>query len=140
MDPFLWKYRVEFRDTDAAGIAHFSTYFTMMERAEHAWLREMGYSVVMPRDGYTMSWPRVAAECHYDSPLRFEETVQLAGTIKHLGRSSVCYAFHFRCGERQIATGSLTAVCCRVVHGEKPESMEIPADLRQKLADYVDER
>ena len=37
---------VEFRDTDAAGIAHFSAFFFWMESAEHEFLRELGIRVV----------------------------------------------------------------------------------------------
>ncbi len=109
----------------------------MMEQAEHAWLRELGFSVVMPQDGYSISWPRVAAECRYDSPLKFEETVELDGVVTRIGRSSVSYSFRFHCGDRQVAVGTVTAVCCKVVHGEKPEPIEIPTDLRDKLAEFV---
>lgn len=42
---FRYERRVEFRDTDAAGMMHFSTYFTRMEEAEHAFLRSLGTSV-----------------------------------------------------------------------------------------------
>lgn len=136
---FAWQRRIEFRDTDAAGIAHFSTFFTMMEQAEHAWLRELGYSVIMERDDQTLSWPRVAAECQYESPLRFEEIVELEGEITRMGRTSVTYRYRFRCGERSVAVGSITCVCCRVVHGQRPEPVEIPVDLRSKLAEFVSE-
>ena len=33
---FVTSRRVEFRDTDTAGIAHFSVFFVWMEQAEHA--------------------------------------------------------------------------------------------------------
>jgi 4-hydroxybenzoyl-CoA thioesterase/acyl-CoA thioester hydrolase len=135
---FSWERRIEFRDTDAAGIAHFSTFFTMMEQAEHAWLRELGYSVLWKQADNTLSWPRVAAECSFESPLWFEEIVQLEGQITKLGRSSVTYRFRFRCGERRVAVGSITTVCCHVAHGEPPESVEIPAKIRSKLSEYVD--
>ncbi|MCG8653286.1 MAG: hypothetical protein MI861_25835, partial [Pirellulales bacterium] len=39
---FSTKRRVEFRDTDAAGIVHFSAFFPMMEAAEHEMLRSLG--------------------------------------------------------------------------------------------------
>jgi 4-hydroxybenzoyl-CoA thioesterase/acyl-CoA thioester hydrolase len=135
---FVWERRVEFRDTDAAGIAHFSTFFTMMEQAEHAWLRELGYSVLMKRADHALSWPRVAAECSFESPLWFEEIVQLEGQIAKLGRTSVTYRFQFRCGDRSVAVGSITTVCCRVVHGKPPESVEIPPEIRSKLSEYTD--
>lgn len=38
--------RVEFRDTDAAGIVHFSAFFPMMESVEHEFLRSLGIAVM----------------------------------------------------------------------------------------------
>ena len=49
--PFIMRRRVEFRDTDAAGIAHFSVFFPWMEQAEHEVLRQLGLSVHLPGIG-----------------------------------------------------------------------------------------
>ncbi|MEM9828477.1 MAG: thioesterase family protein [Planctomycetota bacterium] len=50
--PFRVRRRVEFRDTDAAGIVHFSAFFPMLEAAEHEFLRNRGISV-LPRKPQT---------------------------------------------------------------------------------------
>lgn len=42
---FHWRRRVEFSETDMAGIAHFSSFIIYMEQAEHALLRSLGTSV-----------------------------------------------------------------------------------------------
>ncbi len=47
--PFRTTRRVEFRDTDMAGIMHFSAFFTTLESVEHEFLRSLGLSVVMER-------------------------------------------------------------------------------------------
>ena len=39
--------RVEFSDTDMAGIVHFSKFFQYMETVEHGFFRALGFSVVM---------------------------------------------------------------------------------------------
>ena len=39
--------RVEFSETDMAGIIHYSAYFQYMEEAEHEFLRSLGLSVVL---------------------------------------------------------------------------------------------
>ena len=39
--------RVEFSETDMAGIVHYSNFFRYMETAEHGFFRSLGYSVVM---------------------------------------------------------------------------------------------
>ena len=67
---------VEFADTDMAGIIHFTTFFRMMESAEHEFLRSLGTSVVdkHPEDGSgAIGWPRREAQCEFHSPAVFED-------------------------------------------------------------------
>ena len=49
MPPLQTRRRVEFRDTDAAGIVHFSAFFFWMESAEHELLRAAGVTVARGR-------------------------------------------------------------------------------------------
>jgi len=129
--------RVEFRDTDAAGIAHFSVFFVWMEQAEHAALRSVGLSV-LPAHGSAgepvITWPRVSAQCDYRSPAFFEDELRVDVRITKLGEKSVTYAVRFHAGERLVAEGSLTTVCClRSPHGELAP-MVIPPAIRETLA------
>ncbi len=157
--------RVEFRDTDAAGIAHFSVFFNWMEQSEHAFLRHLGWSVVQPADGFKISWPRVSARCDYKRPVRFEEVFGVQVDVAKIRRSSCDYRFRFldASGVKKMADplcdpvggwssqedwfrdssvqpfaqGLVTAVCCRVVPGQSHESMEIPHVWRAKLESFV---
>ena len=45
--PYEFKmiHRVEFADTDMAGIIHFASYFRYMEVTEHAFFRSLGFSI-----------------------------------------------------------------------------------------------
>ena len=47
--------RVQFYETDMAGIVHFSWFFRYLEEAEHAMWREAGLSIA---DGSEIGWPR----------------------------------------------------------------------------------
>ena len=42
---FQTRRKIEFSDTDMAGIVHFSRFFIFMETAEHEFLRSLGTSV-----------------------------------------------------------------------------------------------
>lgn len=129
--------RVEFCETDAAGIAHFSSFLCYMEQAEHQFLRSLGTSVINPLgDGWHLSWPRVHVECDYRGSARFEDDLRIALRVTKLGTKSVTYSFEFLLAERVIAQGQTVAVCCRVKHGEPLESIAIPAPLAAQLADY----
>ena len=133
MAPFLYNRRVEFRDTDSAGIAHFSTFFNFMEEAEHAFLRSRGLSVVMQDAEGTISWPRVSAKCDYRSAVQFEDVMTIEVVIARLGEKSATFVFTFQSGERLIAEGEITAVCCRIEAGKPPRGIPIPQEMRSKL-------
>ena len=49
MTPFTTTRRVEFGDTDMAGIMHFANFFRFMEAAEPDFLRSLGLSVAGAR-------------------------------------------------------------------------------------------
>ena len=129
--------RVEFRDTDAAGIAHFSTYFAWMEQAEHELLRHLGLSVFDPQSSGTVTWPRVSAQADFLSAVRFEDVVDIAVRVVRLGEKSATFGFEFSLAGRPVARGTITTVCCRFTPHGATQSLPIPAEIRRKLAEYA---
>ena len=134
---FCTTRRVEFRDTDAAGIMHFSAFFVLMEEVEHQFLRECGTSVVLRDEQGVISWPRIEANCRYQSAVRFEDELEIELRIERLGSKAVTYAFDFRCAGRPVASGRMAAVCCRIEEDQPPRSIPIPEWLLSKLAPYA---
>jgi 4-hydroxybenzoyl-CoA thioesterase/acyl-CoA thioester hydrolase len=104
-----------------------------MEAAEHELLRSLRFSVYSEIEGIPVSFPRVAASCEYHSPARCEDVLDIDVTVQRVGEKSVTYGFAFRDDGRNVATGEMTSVCCRVEHGQPPKSMPIPAPLAEKL-------
>src|SRR5215218_3985835 len=92
---FKAQRRVEFSDTDMAGIMHYSNFFRFMETAEHAFYRSLGSSVVMKEFDPPLGWPRVHAECDYFKPLRFEDVVQIHLLVKEKKAKALTYEFRF---------------------------------------------
>lgn len=137
MPPLKTRRRVEFRDTDAAGIAHFSAFFFWMESAEHELLRAAGVAVV-ERDGAGVeaSWPRVSATCDYVAAVRFGEEVDIAVSVESIGRTSVTYGFTFSHAGTAVARGRIVAVRCLMHPGRKPEPVPVPAEIGGRLAAY----
>lgn len=136
--PMLCSRRVEFRDTDAAGIMHFSTYFTYMEEAEHELFRRLGTTVMQKvNEETTISWPRVAAECQYRGSARFEDEIQIQVSVVRLGTSSVTFGFQFSVDDERIASGTMTTVCCRFAKGQPPKSIPIDTPLREQLSELL---
>jgi len=128
---------VEFHDTDMAGIMHFASFFQYMESAEHELIRSLGFSVHSLIDGRTISFPRVAASCQYRSPACCEQELEIAVTVARLGTKSITYDFQFTHAEREVATGSITCVCCQMEAGAPLASVSVPMELAEKLQPYV---
>ena len=134
MGSFTTRRRVEFRDTDAAGIVHFSAFFFWMESVEHELLRSIGVAVVdRGADGVDASWPRVSASCDYLSAVRFGDELEISVSVEAVGRTSVTYAFAFAHDALSVARGRVVAVRCLRRPGAKPEAVAIPADIVRRL-------
>ena len=141
-ESYCYRRRVEFRDTDTAGIVHFSVFFSYMEEAEHEFLRQIGLGVMMEVAGDKISWPRVAASCNYRNAIRFEDQIDIEVRVARIGDKSVTYDFQMSRGEQKIADGQVTTVCCKFDHDsrlekKKMESVTIPGSITKKLNPYL---
>jgi YbgC/YbaW family acyl-CoA thioester hydrolase len=133
-EPFRITRRVEFGDTDMAGIAHFANFFRWMEVAETDFLLARGLSVAWEEGGQKFGFPRVSVACDFKRPVRFRDVMEIAVTVEEVGRKSVRYRFDFTHNGAEVAVGRITTVCCRSTPDRGLESIEIPNEVRQKLA------
>ena len=129
---FSITHRIQFAETDLAGIVHFSNFFRMMEEVEHAFFRSLGLSVVMRHEGMEIGWPRVNVSCEYSGSARFEDELELKMRIARLGEKSMTYEVDFLLTGKRIASGKVTTVCCVLEEGAM-RSIAIPAAIRRKL-------
>ncbi len=125
--------RIQWADTDAAGIAHFTAFFRYMEEVEHEFLRAQGLSVVGGDGERAWSWPRVSVRCDYHGPVRFEDVLEIELAVTRVGEKSVTYEFSFSHDGRHVAAGATTAVCCRIESGRPPVSVAIPEAFLARL-------
>lgn len=132
--PFRHMRRVEFSDTDMAGIVHFANFFRYIEEAEHAFLRSIGLNVLQPIDDGVMSWPRVSVHCDFLKPARLGDIVAIDVSVDDVTTKSITYGFVMSVEGARIAIGRTVAVCCRVTPGQAIESMAIPQEIADKLS------
>jgi YbgC/YbaW family acyl-CoA thioester hydrolase len=132
---FRYRHRIEFAETDMAGIVHFSNYFRYMEMAEHEFFRSLGLSVHTEIDGRIVSWPRVRAECSYKGPLAFEEEVEVHLVVRKKTKGSITYDFDFRKADGNLAArGSVKVACVAIDRVTKEMSpIAIPRLIDEKI-------
>ena len=126
--------RIEFADTDMAGIVHFARFFVFMETAEHEYLEALGTPVHFHHQGRSIGWPRVAASCEYKSPARLGDVLDIHLTVRRKGTRAMTYGVRFSCAGRLVAEGQVSSICC-ALDGEdqKLEPIPIPAFLADKI-------
>src|SRR6266496_4625646 len=88
--------RVEFSDTDMAGIVYYANFFRYMEAAETAFFRSLGFSLMTRQVEPPVGWPRVHAECDYAQPLYFEDEFEVHLLVAEKRARVLAYAFRFR--------------------------------------------
>ena len=128
--------RVEFSETDMAGIVHYSNFFRYMESAEHAFFRSLGFSVATKQVEPPVGWPRVHASCDYKRPLRFEDEFEIHLLVTAKKSKSLTYEFRFRKlnGKEpvEVARGALTVVCVTQRRGQM-KAATIPRAIAEKI-------
>ena len=135
MSGFHYSRRVQFSETDLAGIAHFSAFFRFMEEAEHALWRAAGLSIGAAEK--TGGWPRVSAAFDYKSPLRFEDEFDVIVDIAEMTRRSIRYAFTINRGDVLVGTGTMTAVCTKKENGQL-QAIDLPTEVVEGLRAAVE--
>lgn len=128
---FKYHRRVQFADTDMAGIVHFSTLFRYLEEAEHAMWRAAGLTIA--ERGSDIGWPRLNAALEFRNPLRFEEEFEVWVRIAELKTRTLEYEFTIVRGQTVIAVGTMTSVCVRRHSNGTMRAVEIPDEIRDKL-------
>ena len=124
---FTTTRRVEFSETDAGGIVHFTNFFRYMEYAEHAFFRSLGHSIVNPTLG--VGWPRVHCNCDFKKPLKFEDEVEIHLLVSAKTSKSITYQFRFSTGGTEVARGGFTIVCVRKTEAGEMKAATISPEI-----------
>lgn len=136
---FTYLRRVEFADTDAASVIHFTALFRYMEEAEHAFYRSLGEAAFEWRDDRVVGMPRVAASCDFLSPIRYGDEIVVHLVVREKRAKVLRYDVEFSRedaeGPFRVANGSMTVVYAERRHGDEAWS---GADLPAELASLIE--
>jgi YbgC/YbaW family acyl-CoA thioester hydrolase len=128
---FRYQRRVQYRDTDASGIVHFSAFFVFCEEAEHAMWREAGLTVDARQT--EIGWPRIAASFDFLKALRFEDDIEVE--IRVVGKTSKTFTYQavIRHQGHVAAVGTMSTICVRKRPGEPLRAIDIPAEIADRF-------
>lgn len=132
---FRYTRRVQFADTDLAGIVHFTAIFKYVEEAEHALWRHCGLSIAERNSA--IGWPRLNAALEFRNPLRFEDECEISVRISALKTRTIEYEFVLLRGETVIAVGTMSCICVRKQPDGTMRATEIPPEIAAKLRPFT---
>lgn len=127
--------RVQFSETDAAGIVHFSCFFRYLEDAEHELWRRAGLSI--HPENSPIGWPRVAASCEYFRPLKFEQEFEVTIRIADMTKRTITYDGSISRDGEKVARGTWKIACVSKRPDGSMKTAEIPPDVAERLEPYV---
>lgn len=125
--------RIEFADTDCAGLAHFSRFFCFAEETEHAFLRSLGWSVHQRREDHVIGFPRLATRFEFQSSVVFEDEIDIHLWILRKGTKTLTYQFSVTKGDQTVARGEFTVICCRCYPEGRIEGIPLPEELAARI-------
>jgi len=133
---FIMRRRVEFFDTDMAGIVHFTSYFRYMETAEHELFRSLGLIITAPQAERKTGWPRISCDFEFKDSLRFNEEFEIHVSVVQIGVRSVTYEAEIIRNSTLVARGHSTSVFCALKSKGQMVAANIPKKIINKLQQY----
>lgn len=130
--------RIEFSETDMAGLVHFSNFFKYMETAERDFFEAAGVDLIRTKPGELVGWPRARAECKFSAPLRFGETIDIHIAVKAVKDRAIDFQFRiFRRNEdgsrTQCGKGHMTTVFTALSPEGQLKSAPLPEHVRERI-------
>jgi YbgC/YbaW family acyl-CoA thioester hydrolase len=131
---------VRWEDIDAAGIINYQAYLRFFGLAEAELLRSAGLNYRFLFEVLGIWLPRARVECDFYLPVKLDELLVVEAFFSRIGRTSVHLDFEVSRKEspsKKVASGRYVLVCVR--QGDL-RPVPVPAEIRDRIARYVEER
>ncbi len=115
MNPFVWKVRVYWEDTDAGGVVYHSQYLNFFERARTEWLRAKGIHQAKLADEENVLFAIRHMDIDFNQAARLDDELETSlHSVKAPGARMILKQDMFRCSDRQlVASAEVTAICLK---------------------------
>jgi len=115
MNPFVWKIRVYWEDTDAGGVVYHSQYLNFFERCRTEWLRSIGvHQARMAREDNVLFAIR-HMDIDFIKAARLDDELDVTVHTANAGGARVTFSQDMtrRPDGQRVASAELTAVCLK---------------------------
>jgi acyl-CoA thioester hydrolase len=120
--------RVNYEDTDLAGIVYYANYLKFIERARTEWVRGMGVDQVALRAEQGLVFAVRRVEADYLKPARFDDQLLVQTTVSARSGARIILDQSVWRGDTQLFAAKVTLVCLTL----DGHAARLPASLRQQ--------
>lgn len=134
--PYTYQRKVQWGEADPARIAYTARFFDYALEAIDSWTEDcFGYNWFTMNTELGMGSPMVHVELDFSGVLVPGDVVTISVRVHNMSRSTITFDVE---GIRADGSPSFTGrlVSC-MIDPEKRKSIEIPADFRSKVSDYM---
>jgi acyl-CoA thioester hydrolase len=130
------QYRVQWGDTDAAGIVFYPNYFRWFDHAGLEFLRALGLPLETLIAQHQIILPIIDAGCRFHRPARYSDLLTIETTITEIRARSFRFEYHVTCAGEITGIGYEVRGCVRSPAGKdgKLELIALPEEIRSRLA------
>lgn len=135
-EPFKWRVRVYYEDTDAGGVVFYANYLRFMERARTEWLRTLGFE----QNALRATWNRLfvvrSISLDYRRGARLDDRLDITVALAHRGRASLDFSQQaIRVADGALCCSGLVKIACVAADSLRPKPL--PDQLLAEIADVL---
>ena len=131
--PFAWRLRVYYEDTDLGGVVYYANYLKFMERARTEWLRALGFEMSKMAREHNSQFVVQRAEIDYRAPARLDDALVATVRLIRHGHARLVLVQDIakdHADNGALVTGTIT-LACLTTDTWRPAPM--PASLKEIL-------
>ena len=125
-EPFRWRTRVYFADTDAGGVMHHASYVRLLEAARTEWLVSLGLVQRELALETKVLFAISRIELDYVAPARLDDEIEILTSVRGLRRASMQIEQAVWCDGRHLLDAKVWVVA---VDGERFRPRPLPPEL-----------
>jgi 4-hydroxybenzoyl-CoA thioesterase len=134
---FTHDQQVRFSHCDPAGIVYFPEFFDLSHAALEDWFTHgLGHAHAEMITERRVGTPTVHVQCDFYKPFRIGDTLHFEVRVLKMGRSSL--TLHYSGKKNGVEHLAITQTVC-FLDLDTGHAIAIPEDLRQGIAEYLDE-
>lgn len=130
-----YTFKIQFGDTDPAGIVYYPNYYRWMDAATHELFDKIGFSTKSQLE-HNMTMPLVEAHCVFKSPGYYHHIITVKSEIEFVKNKVFKLLHRFYDGDKLLAEGYEIRAWVEI-DGAKLTSISIPDDIQTALQKLV---